>query len=65
MSILRGSTVLFLLRYLSSAKAGDVLEIKSECIKKGSKLAFATVDVIRKKDGKLIAVGRQTKYIDL
>ena len=42
---------------------GDVLQIKSECIKQGKTLAFATVDITRKEDNKLIAVGRQTKFV--
>lgn len=53
-----------LFRYLNSAKAGDVLEIKSDCIKKGKKLAFATVEMTKKETGQVIAVGRQTKYVD-
>ncbi len=52
-------------RYLSGAKVGDVLRIKSECIKKGKTLAFATVDIMRKEDNKLVAIGRQTKYVNL
>ena len=52
------------LRYLSAARPGDVLEIKSECVKKGKRLAFATVDVTRKSDGQLIALGRHTKFVD-
>lgn len=52
-------------RYLGAARAGDVLEIKSECIKKGKRLAFATVDMTRKSDGQVIAVGRQTKYVEV
>lgn len=52
-------------RYLSGAKVGDVLRVKSECIKKGKTLAFATVDIMRKEDNKLVAIGRQTKYVNL
>ena len=40
-----------------------MLEIKSECIKKGNKLVFATVEMARKSDNQLVAVGRHTKYI--
>lgn len=54
---------IFFPRYLGAAQAGDVLELKAECIKKGKKLVFATLDVTRKSDGKLIAVGRHTKYV--
>ena len=51
-------------RYMNSAKAGDVLRIKSECIKTGKNLAFATVDISKKDDDKLIATGRQTKFVN-
>lgn len=49
---------------MSAARPGDVLEINSECVKRGKRLAFATVAVARKSDGQVIALGRQTKYID-
>ena len=49
--------------YLKSAKVGDVLEIKSQCLKQGKSLAFANVDIFKKGDGSLVATGRQTKYI--
>ena len=52
-------------RYLNAAKVGDVLKITSDCVKRGKKIAFATVDISRKSDGCVIAVGRQTKYIDI
>ena len=51
--------------YLKGAKVGDVLEIQSECLKKGKTLAFANVDILNKENGTLIATGRQTKYVDL
>ena len=50
-------------RYLKAAKAGDVVEIRSECLKYGRSLAFATVDILNKNDGSLIAVGRHTKHV--
>ena len=49
--------------YLKSAQSGDVLEIKSQCLKQGKTLAFANVDIFKKSDGSLIATGRQTKFI--
>ena len=49
--------------YLKGAKAGDILEIKSQCLKQGKTLAFANVDIFKKSDGSLIATGRQTKFI--
>lgn len=56
-------TIILLSRYLNAVRAEDILEIRSDVIKKGNKLAFATVDVIRKSDNQLVAVGRQTKYL--
>ena len=55
--------MILLFSYLKSAKVGDELEIKSQCLKQGKTLAFAGVDIYRKSDGSLIATGRQTKYI--
>ena len=49
--------------YMKGAQAGDVLEIKSQCLKQGKTLAFATVDIFNKSDGALVATGRQTKYV--
>ena len=49
--------------YLKGAQAGDILEIKSQCLKQGKTLAFANVDIFKKSDGSLIATGRQTKFI--
>jgi acyl-coenzyme A thioesterase 13 len=49
--------------FLKGAQAGDILEIKSQCLKQGKTLAFADVDIFKKSDGSLIATGRQTKFI--
>ena len=49
-------------RYLKGAKAGDILEIRSESLECGEPLAFATVDIFKKEDGSLIAAGRQTMH---
>ncbi len=40
-----------------------MLELRSECLKYGKTLAFATVDIVKKSDGTLIATGRQTKHV--
>ena len=53
----------YVCRYIGAAKLGDVLEVRSECIKQGKNLAFATVNIIRKNDGNRIAIGRQTKFV--
>ncbi len=53
----------FVCRYLNGAKAGDLLEIRSECLKFGKSLAFTTVDILRRTDGTLIATGRLTNHV--
>lgn len=51
--------------YLKGAKLGDVLEIRSELLKRGKTLAFTNVDILNKSDGgALIATGRHTKFIN-
>ncbi len=49
--------------YLKAAKAGDVLELRAECLKYGKSLAFTTMDILKKSDGSLVATGRQTKHV--
>ena len=49
--------------YMKAARLGDVLEVKAECQKVGKTLAFASVDIVKKDDGAIIAQGRQTKLI--
>lgn len=45
------------------ARAGDELTITAVCVKAGRNMAFATADVFNKTNGKLIAQGKQTKFI--
>lgn len=45
------------------AKIGETVIIDAECLKIGKTLAFATVSLLNKDTGKLIAQGRHTKYI--
>ncbi|CAG8516867.1 5997_t:CDS:2, partial [Acaulospora colombiana] len=49
--------------YVDVAKADDILLMKSECLKIGKTLAFTTVDLYNKKDNRLIAQGRHTKFL--
>lgn len=49
--------------YLSPARAGDTLVVTAECLKLGRSIAFASVDIRNKKDGVLVAQGRQTKHL--
>ena len=48
--------------YVSTAKAGDVLEIEGKASKVGRTLAFTTVE-IRKAGGGLVCTGTHTKYV--
>lgn len=48
--------------YVSTAKAGDVLEIEGKAGKVGRTLAFTTVE-IRKVGGGLVCTGTHTKYV--
>lgn len=49
--------------YLRAAHPGDILTIKADCSKAGKTLAFTSVDIFNKKDGKLVAQGRHTKFL--
>ncbi len=51
------------LRFLNPAHLGDTLVINAECQKLGRTLAFATVDILKKENGRLVAQGRQTKHL--
>ena len=48
---------------MGAAKAGETLSITAVCEKAGRNLAFATAEVVNKDTGKIIAQGRQTKFI--
>ena len=50
-------------RYMSPAKLGDVLTLDAKCVKAGKKVAFATMDIVNKETGAVIAQGRQTKFL--
>ncbi|XP_003389589.1 PREDICTED: acyl-coenzyme A thioesterase 13-like [Amphimedon queenslandica] len=49
--------------YMRPAKIGETVIIDAECLKVGKTLAFASVSLLNKDTGKLIAQGRHTKYI--
>ncbi len=42
---------------------GEDIVIAADILRQGRSLAFLKVDVTRKKDGALLAVGRHTKHI--
>ena len=48
---------------MSAAKLGDILTLDAKCVKAGNKVAFATMDVVDKETGAVIAQGRQTKFL--
>ena len=50
---------------MGAAKEGDVLSITAVCVKAGRNMAFATAEIVNKISGKMIAQGKQTKYIAL
>ncbi|RXN22269.1 acyl-coenzyme A thioesterase 13 [Labeo rohita] len=49
--------------YMNAAKIGDDVLITAQVLKQGRTLAFATVDLTNKANGKLIAQGRHTKHL--
>ena len=53
---------IFFFSYMNAARVGDVLSIKSDCLKVGRTLAFATVDIINQ-HGKMVAQGKHSKFI--
>ncbi|RIA87892.1 putative PaaI_thioesterase family protein [Glomus cerebriforme] len=51
--------------FINSAGVGDIITMDSECVKVGKTLAFTTVDLKNKNNGKLIAQGRHTKFVSI
>ncbi|XP_051526863.1 acyl-coenzyme A thioesterase 13-like [Myxocyprinus asiaticus] len=49
--------------YMNAAKIGEDILITAQVLKQGRTLAFATVDLTNKENGKLIAQGRHTKHL--
>ena len=49
-------------RYLNAAKIGDDIVIDANTLKVGKKLAYLTVDIKSKTNGKLLAQGKHTKF---
>lgn len=50
--------------FLSAAFPGEKVTIKSEVLRTGQNLAYADVNIY-KEDGKLVATGRHTKYLNI
>ena len=51
------------IRFMAPARLGDVLTLDARCVKAGNKVAFATMDILNKETGAVIAQGRQTKFL--
>ncbi|EDW78829.1 acyl-coenzyme A thioesterase 13 [Drosophila tropicalis] len=51
--------------YLTGAKPGDVVEVDANTVRAGRKMAYIECVLRRKSDGKVIATGGQTKFVDL
>lgn len=49
--------------YMSPAKVGEDILITAHVLKEGRSLSFASVDLMNKATGKLIAQGRHTKHM--
>ena len=57
-----GVSVDMSISYMRAAKIGDVVTMETECKKIGSTLAFMEA-TLKNSDGKLLAVGKHTKYV--
>ncbi|XP_032717541.1 acyl-coenzyme A thioesterase 13 [Lontra canadensis] len=49
--------------YMSPAKIGEDIVITAHVLKQGKTLAFASVELMNKTTGKLVAQGRHTKHL--
>lgn len=50
--------------YLAAAKPGDVIEVDAKTLHAGRKMAYIECVLRNKADGKIIAKGGQTKFVD-
>eukprot|EP00252_Welwitschia_mirabilis_P026346 TRINITY_DN8636_c0_g1_i2.p1 TRINITY_DN8636_c0_g1~~TRINITY_DN8636_c0_g1_i2.p1 ORF type:complete len:160 (+),score=42.22 TRINITY_DN8636_c0_g1_i2:201-680(+) len=62
-SLTSGVSVEINVSYLDAASAGEEIEIEAKSLRVGRAFAYVTVDLRKKKTGKLIAQGRHTKYL--
>ncbi|KAH8398714.1 hypothetical protein KR222_001130 [Zaprionus bogoriensis] len=51
--------------YLAAAKPGEVIEVDANTVHAGRKMAYIECVLRKKSDGKIIAKGGQTKYVDM
>ncbi|XP_030068080.1 acyl-coenzyme A thioesterase 13 [Microcaecilia unicolor] len=62
---LPGVSVDMNITYMNAAKLGESILITAQVLKQGRQLGFATVDLINKDTGKIIAQGRHTKHLGI
>ncbi|KAL1823015.1 hypothetical protein DCAR_0310862 [Daucus carota subsp. sativus] len=58
-----GVSVEISVSYVDAAYAGEEIEIESKVLRVGKAIAVVTVELRKKKTGKVIAHGRHTKYL--
>jgi len=58
-----GATVELSVSYLSSVNVGEEIVITGDTLKVGKTMAFLSGEIKNKASGKLVAVGKHTKYI--
>ena len=52
----------FSIRFFKPAAVGETIVIDAQTLRRGKRLAFLTVDIM-KEDGTLLAQGKHTKYV--
>ncbi len=63
MNNLYSAVTFYLFSYINAGKVGQEIVIDSSASKIGKTLAFLTVDIKNKADGKIIAQGKHTKFV--
>ncbi|XP_074379736.1 uncharacterized protein LOC141720934 [Apium graveolens] len=58
-----GASVEISVSYVDAAYAGEEIEIESKVLRVGKVIAVVTVELRKKKTGKVVAHGRHTKYL--
>eukprot|EP00252_Welwitschia_mirabilis_P016077 TRINITY_DN35564_c0_g1_i1.p1 TRINITY_DN35564_c0_g1~~TRINITY_DN35564_c0_g1_i1.p1 ORF type:complete len:165 (+),score=33.27 TRINITY_DN35564_c0_g1_i1:70-564(+) len=62
-SLATGVSIEMNVSYLDAAVAEEEIEIEAKALRVGRVLAYVTVDLRKKKTGKVVAQGRHTKYL--
>lgn len=58
-----GKSVNLSVNYVRPANIGDILEIHAKCNRLGKNLAYMSVQIMNKADGKLLAIGSHIKFM--